>query len=308
MLDLTVVILTRNESVHIRRAMESVRSIAARIVVVDSFSDDDTRDIAVAEGADVFTNEFVNQAQQFNWALANTRIVTGWVLRLDADETLSPELCREIEFKLPHLPDTVSAVSLFRGHAFLGRRLRFGGRAKLPMVRLWRTGRAYVEDRWMDEHTVVTSGKIVQFKHKFHDDNRNGLRFFIEKHAAYAVREAVQTILDEIRVKSTQGAPSEVTMLRAVRVKRSLRRLYDRLPYVIAAAAYLVYRLIFKLGILDGRVGIAYHFLQGFWYRYIVGLQIEIFRRELTGLSPDQAVDRLVTLSGYKVALTRDTR
>ena len=90
MLDISVIILTLNEELHIRRCIENVRSIAKQIFVVDCFSTDRTVDIAKELGAEVHQHEWPgNQAAQFNWALENLPIATEWVLRLDADEYLT---------------------------------------------------------------------------------------------------------------------------------------------------------------------------------------------------------------------------
>ena len=125
---LTVVILTYNEAKHIARALRSVAALDARVLVVDSFSADDTVEIARAEGALVVQNAFVNQAQQMQWALLNMPVATSWVMRLDADEVLTPELIDEISRRLPTMPADVTGINLKRRHIFLGRWIRHGGR------------------------------------------------------------------------------------------------------------------------------------------------------------------------------------
>ena len=86
MADITAVVLTKNEEKNLPDCLRSMRGFARRVVVVDSGSTDATRDIARAEGAEVFEHPFENYARQFNWALDNTGIDTAWTLRLDADE------------------------------------------------------------------------------------------------------------------------------------------------------------------------------------------------------------------------------
>ena len=96
MLDLSVIILTYNEEIHIRRCIENIKSIAKDVFVVDSFSTDRTLDIAKSLGAKVYQNKWENNyAKQFNWALGNLPIQTKWILRLDADEYLTSELIEE---------------------------------------------------------------------------------------------------------------------------------------------------------------------------------------------------------------------
>lgn len=120
MLDLTVIILTYNEELHIRRCLENVAPIAKDIFIIDSYSTDRTLEIARKfENVQVLQNKWTNNyAKQFNWGLANANISTKWILRLDADEYLMPELVQELQEKLPSLPDDVSGVILKRRHIF----------------------------------------------------------------------------------------------------------------------------------------------------------------------------------------------
>lgn len=93
---LTTLILTRDEERHIARAMGSVAGLGGRVVVVDSGSTDRTVEIARALGAGVLTHPWRNHATQFNWGLGQLPEDTGWVLRLDADEVVTPELAAQI--------------------------------------------------------------------------------------------------------------------------------------------------------------------------------------------------------------------
>lgn len=115
MLDITVIILTYNEEIHIHRCLENVKQFASKVYVVDCFSTDKTAEIAKESDAEVVEHEWPgNQAEQFNWALDTLKIDTGWILRLDADEYLLPELIEELQEKLPRMPESVSALSLSR--------------------------------------------------------------------------------------------------------------------------------------------------------------------------------------------------
>ena len=85
---ITLIILTYNEELHLQRCLESVKNLAERIIIVDSFSTDRTSEIAQNHGAKFLQRKFINQADQLNWALENLNIDTEWILRLDADEYL----------------------------------------------------------------------------------------------------------------------------------------------------------------------------------------------------------------------------
>lgn len=115
LLDITAIILTYNEEIHIRRCMENVNQFAKKVYIVDCFSTDRTVEIARKLGAEVVEHEWPgNQAEQFNWALDTLEINTGWILRLDADEYLLPGLIEELREKLPAISEGVSALSLSR--------------------------------------------------------------------------------------------------------------------------------------------------------------------------------------------------
>ncbi|EIT1049874.1 glycosyltransferase, partial [Escherichia coli] len=86
--NLTIVILTKNEQLHLRRCLDSVINFCERIVIVDSFSDDSTLEIIKEYPGivELYQNKFINHANQFQWGLDNSGITTDWVMRLDADE------------------------------------------------------------------------------------------------------------------------------------------------------------------------------------------------------------------------------
>ena len=140
MADLTVLILAQNEEKNIVRSVSSVRSIAKRIIVVDSGSTDKTIELAEQNGAEVVKHSpFVNYATQFNWGLDNTNIDTKWILRLDADEQVTPELAKEIENSLAeHELDDVNGFEVRCRIIFMGKWIRHGGTYPLIIPRLFR--------------------------------------------------------------------------------------------------------------------------------------------------------------------------
>ena len=273
---LAVVLLTYNEERHISRAIASVAGIASEIFVVDSFSTDRTVELARARGATVLQNKFINQARQFQWALDNAPITAPWIMRLDADEVIGPDLAARISDQLPSLGEDVVGVNLKRRHIFLGRWIRHGGRYPLVLLRIWRRGHGRIEDRWMDEHVIVWGGRTVTFEGEFADHNLNDLTYFIEKHNAYATREALEIINQRRHLfhrdtsLMSHGASTQAAFKRHVKEK-----IYNRIPYQFSAPAYFIYRMIFQLGFLDGREGLVYHGLECLWYRFLIGAKAE---------------------------------
>ena len=190
---LTVIILTCNEERHIERAIASVQGVAQRCYVVDSGSTDRTVELASASGAVVLHNPWVNHAVQFNWALQQLPEDTKWVLRLDADEFVIEELASEIREELGRVAEDVAGIVVSRRMCFLGRPIHWGGVFPIRVVRLLRSGRGEVEDRWMDEHIVV-DGPTVRFRGEIIDDNSNPLTWWVAKHNSYSSREAVELL------------------------------------------------------------------------------------------------------------------
>ena len=191
MLDITAIILTYNEEMHIHRCLENVKQFAKRIIVVDCFSKDKTCEIAKEMGAEVIQHEWPgNQAEQFNWLIDNVSINTKWILRLDADEYLMPDLIAELNEKLPTMDEGVSALSLSLARAYCGKILHHGIVNGIRIVRIFRTGKARYDKRIMDEHLSILDGKTIEMKHQFVDDNRLTIGQFTIKHENYASREA----------------------------------------------------------------------------------------------------------------------
>jgi glycosyltransferase involved in cell wall biosynthesis len=295
--DITVVILTFNEAHHITRAIDSVRAIARAILVVDSFSTDATVAIAEAAGARVIQHAFVNHAAQFQWALDHRGIATGWTLRLDADELIEADLAGTIARTLPGLPADVTGIAFDRKHIFMGRWIRHGGRYPLRLLRLWRTGQGCVEQRWMDEHVVVDVGRTIAMKGGFADANLGDLGFFTAKHNGYASREAVEVLAARYGLF---GGAADVPTAGQARRKRWIKtRIYDRLPLWVGPAGYFLYRYVIQRGFLDGRPGLIYHVLQGFWYRFLVAAKVAEWDGAIASCgSRSERLARLSELSG----------
>lgn len=303
MSSVSVIILTYNEALHLERAIRSVQSFASQIIVVDSFSKDDTTVIAERCGAIVLQNTFVNQSVQFNWALDNAPIRGDWILRLDADEIIEPDLARTISNQLPALPIDVVGVNLKRKHIFMDRWVRHGGRYPLLMLRLWRRGHGRVEDRWMDEHVVVSGGRTVTFEGGFSDHNLNDLTYFTDKHNKYATREAIEVLNQRYCLFAKAQDLTTTSASGQAAIKRFIKeKLYNRIPFTLSALLYFLWRYIFQLGFLDGRSGLVYHFLQGYWYRFLVGAKVMELEAAIAHLySREEIIEEVSRLTGHKL-------
>lgn len=270
-IDLSVIILTYNEELHIQRCIENIRDIAKDIFIVDSFSTDRTVEIAQSMGAKLYQNKWENNhARQFNWGLKNLPIKTRWVLRLDADEYLTDELKKEIIEKLPGLDENISGVILNREQYCFGKWFH-----PLKLLRIFEYGKGVCESRWMDEHIQLSSGKTIEFKHKFLDHNLNSFGWWIQKHNGYSIREAIDLLDVELNLTGNDAfVDGELSIGKEAIAKREKKLRYASSPLFWRAIAYFVYRYFFKLGFIQGKAGFIWHFFQGFWYRALVDAKI----------------------------------
>ncbi len=273
MSDLTVIILAQNEEKNIVRSVSSVKKIAKRIIVIDSGSTDRTIELAKESGAEVVCHSpFVNYATQFNWGLEHTNIQTKWVLRLDADEQVTPQLADEIEQMLEeHDSDDINGFELRCRIIFMGKWIKHGGTYPLIIPRLFRYGFGKVEMRKMDEHTLI-EGKVLRMQNDLVHYDFKGLHEWIEKHNKYSVREC-QDYLERKESHEEQMRGNLAGNQR--QRKRFLKNgVYYNLPLFLRAHLYFIYRYYIRMGFLDGKEGKIFCFLQAYWYRFLVDAKI----------------------------------
>lgn len=272
---ISTIILTYNEEKHIERCVKNAFHFSKYVYLVDSFSTDNTVKIAKSLGAIVFQNTWENNhAKQFNWGLKNLPIETDWVFRLDADEYLTDTLIDEINSKLPSLKSEITGVVFERKMYFLNK-LMTKGMVQMNMLRLFKNKSAICENRWMDEHIVLTKGKSIQFNGYFVDHNLNPLGWWIDKHNNYATREAVELLNIQYNFIARDEKSIEHHLMSAdAQSKRDKKKKYAEMPLFWRSFIYFMYRYIFKMGFLQGKEGFLWHFLQGWWYRTLVDAKV----------------------------------
>ncbi len=276
MLDITVVILTYNEELHIQRCIENANIFAKEVILIDSFSNDKTIEIATTLGAKVFQHRWENNhAKQLNWGLQNLLFSTKWILRLDADEYLMPELIEEITQTIDSQPDNITGIIFKRRHIFMDRWMK-RGTYPVKLLRLFQYKKAICEQRWMDEHIQLLEGISIEFKHDMVDHNLNNLDHFIAKHTGYSIREAIDLLDLEYNIS---GNSDDLNLGRQAASKRKRKRQYAKQPIFWRSFAYFVYRYFFRLGFLEGKEGFLWHFFQGWWYRTLVDVNILEIKR-----------------------------
>jgi len=274
MKNISVMILTLNEELHIERCIRSLQSFAKEIFIIDSYSTDKTVEIAESLGAKVYKNKWPgNHAIQFQWGLDNCPIETKWVMKMDADEYVLPELADEIQNKMNNIDETISGIYIKRRVYFFDRWIKHGGYYPTWLLRIWQYDKGHMEQRWMDEHIKLSSGETVQFENDLVDDNKNNLTWWTQKHNNYATREAVDLLNHIYNFKSYDEVVPDIRGTQEQK-KRWLKIKYAKLPLFLRPVIYFHWRYFIKLGFLDGKQGLIWHFLQGFWYRFLVDAKI----------------------------------
>lgn len=250
-MNIAVVILTYNEQLHIKRCIDSAKKITNEILIVDSFSNDETIKLAQEENVKIYQNKFINNGIQFQWALDNLNINAEWIMKVDADEILTDELINEIN-NLDIIDKNINGFKIKLRVYFLQKWIKHGV-YPVYIPRIIRKNSGFMNDSYMDEHLILKSGIWGALKNDFIDFNLNSLTWWINKHNNYATREAL------MRLKHNNIKNFKINKI-----------IYLKIPPVLRGTLYFLYRYFIRLGFLDGVEGFYWHFLQGFWYQILI--------------------------------------
>ena len=289
MTDISVIILTQNEEKHIERCLKSLLLFTDKIFIVDSGSTDRTIEIAESLGAKVIHNQWITYATQFNVGIAKNPFQTKWLMRMDADEYVTSELAQEINDTINNFSEDVSGFYIKRRVFFMNQWIRRGGYYPIWLLRIWKNGQGICEELWMDEHIKLSGGKTIQLKNDIVDHNLNNLTWWIQKHNNYAIREVIDLLDIKYNFAETERVEPVLFGTQEQR-KRYLKIKYASLPLFTRPVIYFLFRYILKLGFLDGKKGLIWHFLQGLWYRFLVDAKLfEVYFR--VGKDKDKIIE-----------------
>jgi glycosyltransferase involved in cell wall biosynthesis len=270
---ITAIVLTFNEEMHLQRCLDSLKGVCMQVLIVDSFSTDRTMEIALSNGAIFYQNAWINHATQINWALENCSISTDWVIRVDADEYLSAELATSIKNELSKVPEHVHGIRVKRLMYFFNKPLRKGGMYPIWHTKIWRTGSAICENRWMDERMKILQGDIIEFSGDLVDYNLNNLTWWTSKHNIYATREAID-ILDGIYNFTNSFQVQSKLLGNSEERRRWFKQRYLDLPLFLRPILFWFVRYFLLGGVLEGKRGFIWNILQCGWYRFLVDAKI----------------------------------
>jgi glycosyltransferase involved in cell wall biosynthesis len=272
-MNITALIITKNEEIHIERCINNIKKLVSDVLIIDSFSNDNTIEIAKKLNIKFIQNKFINHAKQFNFGLSQLSQDTDWVLKIDADEILTSSLIAEIKNKLPQLDKNINGIYIKRHLVFQDTLIKYGRLSPVRLLRLFRFQKGKCDNRWVDEKIKV-EGKTVQFKEYIIDQNLKSLSEWIRKHDRYSSAEALNYLLIKYNSLFNNIEQSQLNFETLSVVSLKSRNLYAKLPLIIRAFIIFSYRYFFCLGFLHGKAGLIYFFLQSLWYRILVDAKI----------------------------------
>jgi glycosyltransferase involved in cell wall biosynthesis len=273
---LTVLFTTRNEEVNIERSLRSVHGFADQVLVIDSESEDRTQEIARQWADEVYNLPYEHGRiipWIFQWGLENLPIRNDWILLLEADQAVTPELKQEIAALLAQPEVREKGFYIRRRQIFRGKPLRFGGYGGKHLMKLFRRGYGELDPEEQDTRVYIR-GPVGRLRAPIEEHNRkeDAILFYLQKHLRYADAFARE------EVERRRGLPWKVTpRLFGAPDERVLwlKTRWYRMPLYVRPFLYFLYRYVFLLGILDGKNGFVFHFLQAFWFRLIVDVRLE---------------------------------
>lgn len=268
----SVLILSRNEAANIDRCLESLRG-CDDIVLIDSYSTDDTVERARGAGVRVFQREFDTFAAQRNWGVEHGALKHPWVLHLDADECLTPELHAEIEQAVA--ADTHSAYMIANKLIFMGRWIRHASMYPYYQARLLKRGEA---DFGQIGHGQILGradrGTGTLREPYIHHNFSRGISDWVERHNRYSTAEAIRLLSPSAPAGASTGGNVQGR-------QQLLKRMAGRLP--CRPFIRFLYLYLLRGGFLDGRAGFDYCVLMSF-YDYLTRLKARELR--MTASSP----------------------
>ena len=270
-ISIAAIVMTFNEEIHLKRCLTSLKNVCDEIIIIDSFSNDSTKDIAKKYGTRFYQNKWINYSTQFNWAIENIQINSNWILRIDADEYLSYQLAKDLS-KLRGIGKGINGITINRLMYFMDKPLKYGGMYPIKHLRIFRNGFGKCEQRWMDERIILSSGDTFHINSDLIDHNKNNLTWWIAKHNRYATREAIDLL--NYKYKFFDSFSSESNLKNNGLVRRKLKKIYSNLPLFFRPFLFFFMRYFIQLGFLDGKPGLIWTFLQCFWYRFLIDAKI----------------------------------
>jgi glycosyltransferase involved in cell wall biosynthesis len=274
-MSISVLILTLNEEANLPGCLESLKW-CNDIVVLDSYSQDRTEEIAKQAGVRFIQRQFDNYASQRNYGLHEITYKYPWVLMVDADETVPAELATEIQSIANRTSEDIVLYRVRRKDYLFGKWLKHSSGYPTWFGRLVRPEKVWVERAINEEYHA--EGKIGELKnHLYHYPFNKGFREWFEKHNRYSSMEA------ELMVQN----PSKKFKLRDFFTPDPVqrRKVLKQFVYTLPGRPLVVFLGLFlwRGGFLDGGAGLRFCLLKAF-YELMISCKVAELERRKKGL------------------------
>jgi glycosyltransferase involved in cell wall biosynthesis len=182
--------ITLNEAHNLRKVLESIDGWAQEVFIVDSFSVDDTVDIALEYGVNIVQKKFKDFGSQWNFALENLPIKSKWTMKLDPDERLTEQLKASLNVLIN---DDIDGIVIERRLWFMGKILPI----KQSLLRVWRTGTCRFSNVAVNEHPNVSGKRILSAKGVLEHHDSPNLDHWVFKQNKYTTMEAASQFMQK---------------------------------------------------------------------------------------------------------------
>lgn len=263
---ISCLIYTLNEEVNLPSCLASL-AWCDDVIVVDSFSNDRTEEIARTSNARFVQNRFGGFGEQRNWSFENVAIKHPWALILDADERVPAEMVAELERVLTQCPEDVSAFRLRRRFHLWGRWLKWSSLYPTWVVRVIRLGKVRYVNRGHAE-TQTVDGRIESLESDLIDENHKGVDDWWQRQVRYAAKEA------EYELAQPAAGVGKLISFDPFDRREAVKSLARRLP--LRPLWFFVYAYVWRLGFLDGFDGFRFCVMKA-TYHFMIGVK----KREL---------------------------
>jgi len=282
-----VVMISLNEGHNLEAVCQNLKGWAQEVWLVDSFSKDETIDIALRYGVRVVQRKFRGFGDQWNFAVRDLPIQAAWTMKLDPDERITSALKSSIESCIRN--QRTDGIEVHRRLWFMGRPLP----VRHSLLRIWKTGTCRFTDVSVNEHPLV-EGKITTLQEELEHHDSPSLEHWFYKQNRYSTDEAV------IRFRNQRLAADARLFGSALERRMWLKKHYYRLPF--RYTIFFLYLLLVEQAWRAGRTGIVWARLRSDLFRFVEykRMEMEVTRREPPTLqfgagNPDPRVEQART-------------
>ncbi len=262
MLDVSIMIPTLNESLHLKRLLPLLKKLNIPFFVLDSYSSDDTTSLAKRFGGKVIQGQWQTFSEKLNFGLEKNPYRSRWIIRIDADEYFDQNFIKFLKSEaIKNIADDVDGIYINRKLYFMGQWMKYGGIYPGKIIRIMRPGRVSFEHKILDEHVEVKNFEVIDID--IIDNPLYDLTHWLQKHIRYAeaYRYGYFSKKFSSRVVPKKGQS---------RFKAFLQNTFLKSPPFLRCFMYWLYRYFIKCGFLDGMRGLIFITLQAFFYRFLI--------------------------------------